>query len=383
MSHVLVLTEEQESIRKMAHDFVQERMPITHLRGLRDRADKDGLSRAIWKEMAALGVAGMIFPESAGGAGLGLAELGIVLEECGRTLAPTPILSTVVLAGSSVALGGRDALKAALLPQICAGEKLLALAHEEGTRHARYRIATEAVRAPGGYRITGDKTFVLDGHVAGAFVVVARLSGNRDARDGLLLALVPADARGVAVTRTSMVDSRNAARVRFEEVEVRDEDVLGVAGEGADLLDRALDRGALAISAEMLGGALEAFDQTIAYLKTRKQFGVPIGSFQALKHRAAHMFCELELTKSIVLEGLRSEDERGESGEASLLAAAAKARATETFLLAANEAIQMHGGIGVTDELDVGLFLKRARVAEITLGDAAYQRDRYARLLGY
>jgi alkylation response protein AidB-like acyl-CoA dehydrogenase len=377
----LILTEEQESIQKMAHDFVQERMPIAHLRGLRDRADRDGFSRAIWREMAALGVAGMIFPESVGGAGLGFAELGLVLEECGRTLAPTPILSTVVLGGSAIALGGNEAQKSAWLPQICAGEKLLALAHEEGTRHARYRVGMEAARVAGGYRLTGEKTFVLDGHVADALVVIARVSGKPGDRDGLLALLVAADAPGMAIARTSMVDNRNAARVRMDGVIARDEDVLGVVGDAAALLDRVLDRGALAISAEMLGGTIAAFEQTIAYLKTRKQFGVPIGSFQGLKHRAAQMFCEVELAKSIVLEALRAEDEG--RAEASLLATAAKARTTDTFLLVANEAIQMHGGIGVTDELDVGLFLKRARVAEMTFGDAAFHRDRYARILGY
>jgi acyl-CoA dehydrogenase len=162
---------------------------------------------------------------------------------------------------------------------------------------------------------------------------------------------------------------------------VRDEDVIGVAGDGASLVDPLLDRGSIALAAEMLGGMLEAFDRTIAYLKTRKQFGVPIGSFQALKHRAAAMFCEVELTKSIVLDALRALDEGRD--DVPLLAAAAKARATDVFLLVASEAVQMHGGIGVTDELDIGLFLKRARVAEATFGDAAHHRDRYARLMGY
>jgi len=243
----LVLTEEQESIQKMAHDFVQERMPIAHLRGLSDRADKEGFSRAIWREMAALGFAGMIFPETVGGAGLGFAELGLVLEECGRTLAPTPILSTVVLGGSAIALGGSEAQKRAWLPQVCAGDKLLALAHEEGTRHARYRVGMEAARVAAGYRLTGEKTFVLDGHVADALVVIARVSGKPGDRDGLAALLVPANAPGVTIARTSMVDNRNAARVRLDGVIARDEDVLGVVGEAAALLDRVLDRGALAI----------------------------------------------------------------------------------------------------------------------------------------
>ena len=377
----LILTEDQESIKRMAHDFVAERLPITHLRTMRDRGDETGFSRAIWKEMASLGFAGMIFPESLGGAGLGFAELGLVLEECGRTLAPTPIVSTVVLAAGAIAIAGSDAQKNAILPGVCAGDRILALALEEGTRHAPHRIATKAERVAGGYRIRGEKTFVLDGHVAESLVVVARVSGNTNDREGLALFLVPRDANGVSVVRTIMVDSRNAARVRLSDVIVKDEDMIGGLGEGGAILDRLLDRGAIALSAEMLGGMIEAFERTIAYLKTRKQFGVPIGSFQALKHRAAQMFCEVELSKSIVLEALRALDE--ERSDVPALAAAAKARTTDAFLLVANEAIQMHGGIGVTDELDIGLFLKRARVAEMTFGDAAYQRDRFAHLNGY
>ena len=377
----LILTEDQESIKRMAHDFVAERLPVTHLRALRDQRDETGFSREIWKEMAGLGFAGMIFPEAIGGAGLGFAELGLVLEACGRTLAPTPIVATVVLGAGAIALAGSDAQKSTILPAVCAGERILALAHEEGTRHTRYRCEAHAERFDGGYRITGEKTFVLDGHVADAIVIVARVAGNTTDREGLTLFLVPRDARGLRVTRTSMVDSRNAARVRLDGVVVKDDALIGNAGHAAPILDRLLDRGAIALSAEMLGGMIEAFDQTIAYLKTRKQFGVPIGSFQALKHRAATMFCEVELSKSIVLEALRALDEN--RNDVPVLAAAAKARTTDAFLLVANEAIQMHGGIGVTDELDIGLYLKRARVAEMTFGDAAFQRDRYARLNGY
>jgi alkylation response protein AidB-like acyl-CoA dehydrogenase len=185
----------------------------------------------------------------------------------------------------------------------------------------------------------------------------------------------------VTITRTLMVDSRNAARVRFEGVLVPAGAVLGEVGKGADVLDRVLDRGSIALSAEMLGSLQEAFERTIEYLKVRKQFGVPIGSFQALKHRAAQMFCEVELARSIVMDALAALDE--ERAEAPMLASVAKARTTDAFLLIANEAIQMHGGIGVTDELEVGFFLKRARAAEMTLGTSAHHRDRFARLRGY
>ena len=377
----LVLTEDQESIRRVARDYVQRSMPTTHLRALRDADDALGYAPACWSELAGLGVAGMVFPESVGGVGLGFAELGVVLEECGRTLAPTPIVSTVVLAGGAIALGGSEAQRQQWLPGVCAGERVLALAHDEGTRHARYRVATRAEPVAGGFRITGEKTFVLDGHGAEALVVVARVDGAVGDRTGLALFVVPASSPGVAVTRTPTVDSRNVARVRFDGVVVGVDAALGAPGDAADVLDRVLDRGAIALGAEMLGGALEAFERTVAYLKTRKQFGVPIGSFQALKHRAAQLFCEVELSRSVVLAALRAIDAGGP--DVPVLAAAAKARTSDTFVRVAAEAIQMHGGIGVTDELDIGLFYKRAKVAAMTLGDGAHHRDRFARLHGY
>jgi acyl-CoA dehydrogenase len=211
---------------------------------------------------------------------------------------------------------------------------------------------------------------VLDGHVADAFVVTARDG------DGLSLLVVPARSKGVTVSRRITVDGRNVATVRFEGVTGS---VLGEPGRAGGVIDRVLDRGTIALTAEMLGGAREAFDRTVQYLKDRKQFGVPIGSFQALKHRAAHLFCELELLTSVVLHALRSD----EAADRAQIACVAKARATDTFLLAANEGVQMHGGIGVTDDHDIGLFLKRARVCEMTFGGAAYQRDRFATLGGY
>jgi alkylation response protein AidB-like acyl-CoA dehydrogenase len=347
---------------------------VTMLRELRDRADAVGFSRELWREMAGLGLVGMALPEAYGGGGLGFAELGLVLEELGRNLVPTPFLSTVVLAATAVARAGSEAQKQAILPAVASGERVLAFAIDEGNRHGA-AIATRVERSPAGYRIVGEKSFVLDGHVADAFVVVAK------GADGLSLVIVPSGAAGVTVTRLDAIDSRNVARVRFDGVAVEESAVLGKPGEAAAVVDTVLDRGCVALAAEMFGGLCEAFDKTIAYLKVRKQFGVPIGSFQALKHRAAHMFCELELTRSIVLEALRAADE--DRADAAELASAAKARASDTFDLVAAEAIQMHGGIGVTDELDIGFYYKRATVAGQTLGSAAFHRDRFARLRGY
>ncbi len=375
-----VLTEEQEAIRRAARDLMRERAPVTELRRLRDGKDADGYLKAAWHEMAGLGMIGMAIPERYGGAGLGWTELGLLLEESGRTLAATPLMSTVVLGASALLLGGTEAQRRELLMGVCEGRTLLALAHEEGTRHAPYGIATRAEPCAGGWRLQGDKSFVLDGHVADTLIVVARSSGERG-REGLSLFLVPARAPGVTVTRLAMVDSRNAARVRLAGVEVTEAALLGSLGKGADILDRVLDRGSIALSAETLGSLQEAFERTVEYLKVRKQFGVPIGSFQALKHRAAHLFCEVELSRSIVADALAALDE--ERAEVPLLASVAKARTSDAFLAIANEAIQMHGGIGVTDELDIGFFLKRARVAEQTLGSSSHHRDRFARLRGY
>jgi alkylation response protein AidB-like acyl-CoA dehydrogenase len=374
----LALSEEQELLRNTAREFVAEHSPVKALRRLRDEKDAVGFSRELWSEMAELGWAGIVLPEEFGGSGLGYAELGIVLEECGRTLAATPLVSTSLLGGNAILLDGNETLKKEILPAVAKGERILALALEEAAHHAPYAIATRAEASANGYRITGKKTFVLDGHVADQLVVVARGAGKSGDRDGLTLLLVPRGARGLSATRTIMVDGRNAANVTLDGVEVDRSAVLGGAGRGADLLDKVLDRATIGLAAEMLGTLAEAFERTIAYLKERKQFGVPIGSFQALKHRAANMFVEVELSRSIVLDALRAIDEN--RPDVSQLASIAKARVSDAIHLVGNEAVQMFGGIGVTDEEEIGLFLKRARVAELTLGDAAYHRARFARL---
>jgi alkylation response protein AidB-like acyl-CoA dehydrogenase len=371
--------EEQQAIRSAARSFARDRAPVSHFRTLRDAREPLGYSRDLWREMAALGFAGLAVPERWGGTGLGCAELGIVAEELGRNLVPTPLLSNVLAAGA-VLLGGADALREATLSGVCSGERVLAFAHEEGARHAPYAIGTTAHRDRAGFVVDGEKSFVLDAHLADGFVVVARTSGAPGDRDGLTLLCVPSGP-GVTTLRLDLVDSRNTARVLLRNVSVPEANVLGAVDRGADLLDRLLDRGAAVLAAEMLGGMQEAFDRTIAYLKTRKQYGVFIGSFQALKHRAAWMFCEIELTRSVVAEALRALDDGREDAPA--LVSAAKARASDTYVLVTNEAVQMHGGVGVTDELDIGLFMKRARSCEQTLGSAVYHRQRFGKLRGY
>ena len=377
----LVLTDEQELIKQGAAEFLKEKAPVGHLRELRDNEDAVGFSRALWKEMAELGWAGIPFAEDCGGAGLGLAELGVVLEECGRTLAPYPFLSTTLLGGGALTLAGSESQKQSILQGVCKGDTLLALAFQETSRFAPFAIDTKAERNGSGFRLAGQKLFVLDGHVADQLIVAARSSGTSGERDGITLFLVDPSAEGCAVLRTKMVDSRNAAQVTLSDVKVTSEAVLGEVDGGGEILEAVFDRATAALSAEMVGLICEVFERTVAYLKTREQFGTKIGTFQALKHRAAWMFCEVELAQTVTLDALRALDE--ERPYASRVVSAAKARCSDTASLVSCEGLQLHGGIGMTDEEEIGLFLKRAKAAELTLGDAAYHRDRFARLTGF
>jgi alkylation response protein AidB-like acyl-CoA dehydrogenase len=379
----LVLTEDQELLAKTAADFVAERSPLARVRELRDARDEGGFSRALWKEMAELGWVGIPFPEDVGGAGMGMAELAVVLEELGRKLAPEPFLSSVLLGGQALLLGGSEAQKAAWLPALVAGDRRLALAQQErGSRFDLERVATRAEPGPGGgVTLRGEKIAVLDGAGADGYVVVARTAGEDDDPRGLSLFLVPAGAPGLSVERQWRVDSRNAATLTLDGVAVGPDALVGERDAGLALLERVADRATAGLCAEMLGSMSEAFERTLEYLKQRQQFGVPIGSFQALKHRAAAMFIEIELCRSAVMAAARALDEGLE--EAPRLVSLAKARCSDAGMLVANEAIQMHGGIGMTDEHEIGFYLKRARVAELTLGDAAWHRARWARLGGY
>ena len=374
----LVLNEDQNMLKDSAKSFCADNTPISQLRQLRDSNDESGFDRDTWKQMVELGWTGITVPEEFGGLGFGYMGLGVVMEECGRTLTASPLFATAVLGTTAIVSGGTQEQKGELLGQVVAGDLLLALALEESPHHNPYGASTTTEAAGDGYKVTGSKKFVLDGHVADKLVVVARTSGSAGDRDGLTLVLVDRDAAGVSVTRTIMADSRNAANIEFDGAEGV---LLGEEGKGADVLDQVLDAGRILLAAEMLGGVQECFERTVEYLKTREQFGVPIGSFQALKHRAAQMFCEVELSKSVVLEALSALDD--ESEQAAELASLAKARLNDTYNLVSSEGIQMHGGIGMTDEYEIGFFMKRSRVCEHTLGGSAFHRDRYGILQGY
>ncbi|MAI77954.1 MAG: acyl-CoA dehydrogenase [Deltaproteobacteria bacterium] len=377
----LILSDDQLILRDMARSFCEEKSPVERMRTLRDNQDETGFTRALWKEMAELGWVGIPFPEDLGGSDMGYGELGVVLAECGRVLAPEPFLSTVLLGGNAILLGGQESLQKELLPGVCSGDRLLALAFQEHGRFSPYHVETRAVATGSEFRVSGEKLFVLDGHVADQIVTVVRSSGEAGDREGLTLLVIDSGAPGVTVQRTTMMDGRNAARVSFNETPVDAGRLLGEVGHGADVLDPVFDRATVALCAEMFGSFEEAFERTLEYLKTREQFGVKIGSFQALRHRIAHMFGELEFARSVLLDAQTSIDEgRDDVAEC---ASAVKARCSDVASLIGAEAVQMHGGIGMTDEEETGLFFKRLKAAEFTLGDAVYHRNRYAGLRGY
>ena len=377
----LTLTDDQAMIRESADGFFRDAAPVAELRRLRDAHDATGFDRGLWRRIAEMGFAGVLVPEAHGGAGLGYVAAGLIQEAVGRNLTLSPLLSTAILAASALVAGGSAEQRAEYLPQIASGERLFALASDEAARHAPHHVATRAEASGNGFKLNGSKSFVLDGHVADTLIVAARTAGDDGDRDGITLFLVDAKAAGVAAERTAMVDSRNAARVTLTEVQVDGADVLGDVGGGAKLLDRILDAGRACLAAEMLGVSAQSFETTVDYLKQREQFGAKIGSFQALQHRAAHLFCEIELARSATLRALQALD--ADEDRAPLYVSLAKAKAGEAAKLATDEGVQMHGGIGMTDDYDIGFFMKRARAARETFGDFAFHGDRLARLMGY
>lgn len=377
----LVLNEDQLMFREAAKRFAAERAPIAQLRQLRDSQDAVGFSREVWKEMAEMGWAGVLVPEEFGGFGFGYVGAGLIAEEIGRNLSATPFLSTAILGATALIKGGTPTHKETWLPKIAGGEVIFALAADERARHAPMSVATRATGSAGKFKLSGKKLHVLDGHVADRLIVSARTSGDVESRDGITLFLVDPKAPGVTITRVPIVDSRNAAYVELRDVSVSTEDMLGSIDKGGPILEAVLDAGRAVLAAELLGLSVEAFERTLGYLRDREQFGAKIGSFQALQHRAAHLFCEIELLRSAALRALQALD--AQETNASLLVCLAKGRASEIGRVATNEAVQMHGGIGMTDEFDIGFFMKRARAAAETFGDAYYQTDRYAQMSGY
>jgi hypothetical protein len=377
----LVLSEEQSMLRDSARGLISDKAPVSHLRQLRDNKDPTGFSRDLWKTFAEMGFSGLLVSESFGGSGLGCVEAGVVMEEIGRSLMPSPFLSTAVLAASALSRGGSAAQKSEHLTKISDGTLLAALAIDEGAKHRPLRTAMQAVRSGNGFRLNGAKAFVVDGHTADLLIVAARSAGVAGEREGLTLFLVDPKSKGIETERTAMVDSHNAARIIFDNVEVNADGVLGEVDQGYPLMEGVLNLGRGAVAAEMVGLSEEVFGRTVGYLKERKQFGKRIGEFQALQHRAAQLYIDIEITRAAVLKALQSLDADVETAGAAV--AVAKARAGSTATLAVQEGVQMHGGMGMTDQFDIGFFMKRARVCQELFGDSNFHADQLARLKNY
>ena len=377
----LILTEEEQFLKDTAKNFAEERCPISHFRSLRDNNDPNLWDKGIWKEMTTLGWPGILIPEEYGGSNFGITGISVILEECAKTLTPSPLFATGVLGAFSITKFGNDDQKQNYLPKISDGDLTTALAVDESSHHNPADTEMVAKKDGKKFILNGKKTFVIDGASADLLIVLARTSGNKGESSGLTLFLVDSNDDGIEKIKLDMADSRNYANINFNNVEVSDKNILGDEETGGETAENILDIGRIAIASEMLGNAEAAFETTLDYLKQRKQFGVLIGSFQALQHRAAEMFCELELTKSSVMAAMKAVDEG--SNELQRLSSLSKTMAGETLHLVSNEAVQMHGGIGVTDEYDIGFFLKRARVAEQIFGSAKFHTERYANISGF
>lgn len=378
---MLVLNDDQVMLQDAARGFVAEKAPVAALRKIRDGQVAEGFDRDLWRTMAEMGWTGILVPEDQGGLGFGFVGAGIICEEMGRTLTASPFLSTAMMAATALSRAGTPAQKERWLPAIVAGEAIIATAVDEGRRHDPAGTAMTAERSGNGFRLTGAKTYVADGQAADAILVAARTGGAAGETAGISLFLVDPKARGLASERLSTLDSRSAAELAFDGVQVTSDDVVGEVDDGFTVLEIVLGAGRAGLAAELTGNAQESLGRTIDYLKERKQFGRTIGAFQALQHRAAHLFCEVEIARSAVLSALQALD--ADPATASLGVSVAKSKAASVARLAAQEAVQMHGGIGMTDAIDIGLFMKRMQVASSLYGDADFHADRVALARGF
>ncbi|WP_375272398.1 acyl-CoA dehydrogenase family protein [Sphingomonas sp.] len=373
----LFLNDEQTMLRDTAKDFVAEHAPVSHMRSLRDADDQTGFSRDLWKQFAEMGFTGMLIGEDQGGLGLGHVEAGVVLEAIGRNLSPSPFLSTAVAAVSALK-GSAQAER--WFPGIIAGDTVAALAIDEGAKH-RHSIGMKAERSGNGFKLTGAKQFVTHGHVADLLIVAARTAGAAEDDEGVTLFAVPKDAANLSARAERLTDASLAARIEFDGVEVDADAVIGEVDAGRDPLGRLLRAGRTGAAAEMLGVGGGAMDMTLGYLKERKQFGTVIGSYQALQHRAAHLYAEMEVARAAVLKAQQLLDAGDDRADAAV--SVAKAMTGIATTLAVQEGVQMHGGIGMTDEYDIGFYMKRGRVLAEMFGDANFHADQIARAAGY
>ena len=373
----LYLNDDQTALQDTIRDFVADAAPVSHMRSLRDANDATGFSRDLWKQFGEMGFTGILIGEDAGGLGLGHVEAGVVLEEIGRNLSPSPFLTTAVAAVA--ALKGTGAAER-WFPGIIAGETVAALGIDEGAKH-RETVGLKAERSGNGFKLTGTKRFVTHGHVADLLIVAARTAGSADDEDGVTLFAVEKDAAGLTATPERLADASLAARLELDGVEVDADAVIGEVDAGRDPLGRLLRAGRTGVSAELLGVGGGAMAMTLGYLKQRKQFGTVIGSYQALQHRAAHLYSEMEVARAAVLKAQQLLDSGSDRADEAVLVA--KAFAATATTLAVQEGVQMHGGIGMTDEYDIGFYMKRGRVLAELFGDANFHADKLARAAGY
>lgn len=377
----LALNEEQRMLRDTAREFLHNNAPVSLVRQLRDEASTLGYSTTVWQQMVEMGWPAVAIPEAYGGLGFGYLGAGTILEEAGKTLANSPFYSTVALGAAAITLGGSEEQKTTLLEKIAVGELTLALAHEESNHHNPTHIELSAKLNADTLTLNGKKVFVAEGAIADKLLVSVRTQGHKNDSDGISLVLLDRDSAGISTSTITMIDSRNYADISFNNVEVSTKNIIGKLHKGYPILDKVFDYGRICLAAEMLGGAQAMLDKTVEYLKDREQFGRKIGSFQALQHRAAKMFAELEVTRSAVVAGLSAIDDN--SDDLALIASMAKTLANDTYRLITDEAVQMHGGIGLTDEMDIGFYLKRCRISIHSLGDSGFHKDRYASLQNF
>jgi len=376
----LYLNDDQAMLQDSARDFISGEAPVSHLREFRDKNCKDGFGHALWKQFGEMGFTGILVSEEDGGLGLGNVEAGVVLEEIGRNLTPSPFLTTSVVGVEALNAAGKD-MRDRWLPGILSGETVLGVAIDESIKHRPENIAMKAERSGNGFKLNGKKQFVIQGASADMLIVAARTGGSAGETDGLTVFAVEKDAAGLSAESARLVDSAMAAHVEFDNVEVNADAVIGEVDQGWDVLTRMLRAGRVGSAAEAVGVGSGAMDITFEYLKQRKQFGTLIGAFQALQHRAAHLYSEMEVARSAVLKAQQLLDE-GSAG-AELMVSVAKAKAGRATNLAVREGVQMHGGIGMTDEYDIGLYMKRDRALAEFMGDANYHANRVAEMNGY
>ena len=376
----LYLNEDQQMLHDSAAEFMKGEAPVSHLREFRDKNCKDGFSHALWKQFAEMGFTGILIGEDEGGLGMGHVEAGVVLEQIGRNLTPSPFLTTSVAGVEALNAGGK-ALRDKYFPGILSGDTVLALAVDEGPKHRPDQIAMAATREGNGFKLDGKKQFVVQGGSADTLIVAARTSGSAGDDKGLTLFAVDANAQGLAKNSVRLVDSAMAAHLEFDGVLVDADAVIGEVDEGDVVLRSLLNAGRSGAAAETLGVGAGAMDITVDYIKGRKQFGALIGSFQALQHRIAHLYSEMEIARATVLKAQQLLDEG--SSKAELMVSVAKAKAGKATALSVKEGVQMHGGVGMTDEYDIGLYMKRDRALQEFMGDVNYHTNLVAEMHGY